>query len=169
MAVRCRHPDRVASSACPLSQASFGTLAERLTLPASLSRIGRSAAILGAAAEQNQQPRLTKATHPARSIGRCRSMATTSATTAFFFLQLLGFSSAEEFDIQESPSSSSILSVLAMILAAGFVVFGEAHWFPCDPFSVSVSALSLPCCALLPSPGLHLPRCILICIRGWAR
>ena len=145
MAVRCQHPDRVSSSVCPLSQASFGTLAERLTLPASLSRIGRSAAILGAAAEQNQQSRLTKATHPARSIGRCRSMATTSATTAFLFLQLLGFSSADEFDIQEPPSSSSILSVLAMILAAGFVVFGEAHWLPCDSFISAFTCLFFLC------------------------
>ena len=130
MAVRCRHPDRVASSVCPLWQAFFGTLAERLTLPASLSRIGRSAAVLGAAAEQNQQSRLTKATHPARSFGRCRSMAT-SATTAFFVLQLLGFSSADEFDTQESPSSSSTLMVLAVMLAAGLVVLGEAHCFVC--------------------------------------
>ena len=123
----------------------------QLTLPALLIRLGRSTAILGAAAEQNQQPRASKATHPARSIGRCRSMATSSATTAFFFLQLLGFSSAEEFDIQEPPNSSSILSVLAVILVAGFAVFGEAHWLS-DPVFLCLSLpLSPPFSALLPS------------------
>ena len=82
-------------------------------------------------------------------------MTTTTATTAFLFLQLLGFSSADEFDIHESPNSSSVLSVLAVILVAGFVVFGEAHWLSvwiCFPMTFS---FSVTFCAL-PSSVLHI-------------
>ena len=95
-----------------------------LMLSASLILIGRSCAILGTAA-QTKAPK--KATQPERSTGRCRSTATRSATSAFFFSQLLGLGSAEELRHSELPSPSS-LSVLGIVLGIGLVVLGEAYW-----------------------------------------
>jgi len=94
-------------------------------LSASLILIGRSCAILGTAA-QTKPPK--KATQPERSTGRCRSTATRSATSAFFFSQLLGLGSAEELRHSELPSPSSALSVLGIVLGIGLVVLGEAYW-----------------------------------------
>ena len=93
-------------------------------LPASLILIGRSCAILGTAT-QTKAPK--KATQPERSTGRCRSTATRSATSVFFFSQLLGLGSAEELRHSELPSPSS-LSVLGIVLGIGLVVLGEAYW-----------------------------------------
>lgn len=78
-------------------------------------------AILGTAA-QTKPPK--KATQPERSTGRCRSTATRSATSAFFFSQLLGLGSAEELRHSELPSPSSALSVLGIVLGIGLVVLG---------------------------------------------
>ena len=94
-----------------------------LTLPAPLIPIGRSVLYLGAATEPPK-----KATQPERSASRCRSTATGSATSALVFSQLLGLGSAEEFHNSELPSPSSALSVVAVVLVAGLVVFGDAYW-----------------------------------------
>lgn len=64
-----------------------------------------------------------KATWPERSTGLCRSTVSGSATSAFFFSQLLALGSAEK-NSPELPSRSSALSVLAVVLVAGLVVFG---------------------------------------------
>ena len=94
-----------------------------LMLPASLIHIDRSCAVLGAAGS-SEPPK--KATQPERSTGRCRSTATGSVTSAFFFSQMLGLGSAET-NSPELPSRSTALSVLAVVLVvAGLVVFGEA-------------------------------------------
>ena len=87
-----------------------------------LIRIGRSVLVLGAAAAPSQQPP-KKATHPERSTSGCRSTA-----RGFIFLQLLGLGSArEDFDTSELPSASSTLSMLAVVLVAGLMAFGEAY------------------------------------------
>ena len=95
-----------------------------LALPASLIPIGRSVLFLGAA--PTEPPK--KATQPEPSTVGCRFTATGSATSAFVFSQLLGLGSAEEFHNSELPSPSSALSVLAVVLVAGLVGFGEANW-----------------------------------------
>ena len=115
-------------------------------LPASLTLIDRSCAVLGAAGS-SEPPK--KASQPQRSTGRCRSTATGSATSAFFFSQLLGLGSAEEFRNSEPPSLSSALSVLGIMLGVGLVVFGEAHWLAVCPYLPIIQSVSLcPCHAL---------------------
>ena len=91
-----------------------------LMLPASIILIDRSCAVLGAAGS-SEPPK--KATQPERSTGRCRSTATGSVTSAFFFSQMLGLGSAES----NSPELPSPPSDLSVILLAGLVVFGEAY------------------------------------------
>ena len=115
----CSWTEPVHHSFLALSRAFFGT--SYLTLPALLIPIGRSVLFLGAA--PTEPPK--KATQPERSTGRCRSTATGSATSAFVFSQLLGLGSAK-IDNPELPSPSSALSVVAVVLVAGLVVFGEA-------------------------------------------
>jgi hypothetical protein len=115
----CSWAEPVHHSFLALSRAFFGT--SYLTLPALLIPIGRSVLFLGAA--PTEPPK--KATQPERSTGRCRSTATGSATSAFVFSQLLGLGSAK-IDNPELPSPSSALSVVAVVLVAGLVVFGEA-------------------------------------------
>ena len=90
-----------------------------------------------------------RATHSERSTGRCRSTATGCAASGFIFLQLLGLSSAEEFDTPEVPSASSTLSVLAVVLAAGLVAFGEANSCLCDRFSLSFCLCLFVCLCLV--------------------
>ena len=90
-----------------------------------------------------------RATHSERSTGRCRSTATGCAASGFIFLQLLGLSSAEEFDTPEVPSASSTLSVLAVVLAAGLVAFGEAINCLCDRFSLSFCLCLFVCLCLV--------------------
>ena len=112
-----------------------------LALPASLIPIGRSVLFLGAA--PTEPPK--EATQPERSTGRCRFTATGSATSAFVFSQLLGLGSAEEFHNSELPSPSSALSVLAVVMVAGLVGFGEANWLcfsGCAPGPLSLPLIA---------------------------
>ena len=100
-------------------------------------------------------PTSSKAAHPERSTGRCRSNATGRATGLCFLFQLLGLSSAEKLDPPELPASPSSVSVWAVLLIVGLLLFGEACFlysvFPhysvcialCLPLSVYPSA-SLP-------------------------
>ena len=127
-----------------------------LALPASLIPIGRSVLFLGAA--PTEPPK--KATKPERSTGRCRFTATGSATSAFVFSQLLGLGSAEEFHNSELPSPSSALSVLAVVLVAGLVGFGEANWL-CSSVSAP-GPLSLP---LISLSAQH-RQCRFVCCAG---
>ena len=110
--------------------------------------IGRSLlSILGAAPEPKQQPKSSSATQTRQPTSRCRSTATRFATSGFIFLQLLGLGSAEEFS-EDLPSASSTLSVLALVLVAGLVVFGEdcQLMFPVVLSFFSLSFLTLGLC-----------------------
>ena len=109
--------------------------------------IGRSLLSILGAAEPKQQPKASSATQTREPTSRCRSTATRFATSGFIFLQLLGLGSAEEFS-EALPSASSTLSVLALVLVAGLVVFGEdcQLMFPVVLSFFSLSFLTLGLC-----------------------
>ena len=121
---------RALAAAGPTLSIGFPTLASFLwyahrphIYPLGLFCIGRSLlSILGATAEPKQQLKSSSATQTRQPTSR--STATRFATSGFIFLQLLGLGSAEEFS-EALPSASSTLSVLALVLVAGLVVFGE--------------------------------------------
>ena len=82
--------------------------------------------VLGAAAP-TEPPSSSKATQRERSTGRYHFTAMGRASSAFIFSQLLGLGSAEQIDSLELPSRASTLSVLALVLGAALVAFGEAY------------------------------------------
>ena len=104
----------------------YARRASDLTLTASLICFGRSLVILGSMAPTQPPPTSSKAAQPERSTGRCRSKATGRATVLFFLFQLLGLSSAETLDPPELPASPSSVSVWAVLLIIGLLLFGEA-------------------------------------------
>ena len=107
------------------------------TMPASLSRSDCSTVVLGAAAP-TEPPSSSKATQRERSTGRYHFTAMGRASSAFIFSHLLGFGSAEDSSSQElpSPSNSSALSVLTVVLIAGLVALGETHWLSVHIFAI---------------------------------
>ena len=111
-----------------------------LALTASLICFGGSLVILGSTAPTQPPPTSSKAAHPERSTGRCRSKATGRATILFFLFQLLGLSSAETLAHPELAPSPSSVSVWAVLLIIGLLLFGEA----CCPYDFTLTLLHLP-------------------------
>ena len=110
------------------------------TMPASLSRSDCSMVVLGAAAP-TEPPSSSKATQRERSTGRYHFTAMGRASSAFIFSHLLGFGSAEDSsspELQTSPSNSSALSVLTVVLIAGLVALGETHWLSVHIFPIGL-------------------------------
>ena len=140
---------RALASAGPSLNVSFPALASflwytrralDLALTASLICFGCSLLILGSMAPTQPPPTSSKAAHPERSTGRCRSKTTGRATILCFLFQLLGLSSAETLDPPELPASPSSVSVWAVLLIVGLLLFGE----PCFYSLTCLPRLSLP-------------------------
>ena len=142
--------------------ASFFWYARRafdLTLTASLICFGRSLVILGSMAPTQPPPTSSKAAHPERSTGRCRSKATGRATVLFFLFQLLGLSSAETLDPLELPASPSSVSVWAVLLIIGLLLFGEAcYLYDVSPYHSDFISPCLPLCFCIPFATACMPH-----------
>ena len=129
--LRCHTRTALRTAACtrlPRSVVCLGTNTHHSSTFVSVEHCGAVQMQMGtkAAAAPTQPPSLSKATQSERSTGRCNFTATGCATSAFIFFQLLGLSSADKLDGSAAvPSPSSALPVVAVLLIAGLVAFGE--------------------------------------------